>query len=177
MPRSVHERKNELYDAVVVPETPKGTFQAVLLGAARYIPRYAIDVSGQKPVVTELSDGMRHEFHRRGWIRMQRGTRWSTGLYLAQYILANGLDAVRETEEVARFVDAKGEQERKLASFGVIRRAVLNVVDPIEPVYERAKRQGAIRRPEPTASRFITRHFDGHQPDYVPILAQELLAA
>lgn len=174
LPRAVHDRKNELFDAVEIPTEPEKIFQAVLLGAARYIPHRAVDVSGQTPKIVTLTDAMRTEFHRKGWIRMQRNTKWRIGLYLATHILANGIEAVRDTEEMARFLEAADPQARAYASFDVIREAVKTVVDPFEPVYERARRQGLIRRPEPRAGRFVTQYFDRHQPDYVPTILERL---
>ena len=177
LPRFDHTRKNRAYDAVRVPVTDTATFEAVLLGAAKYLTKQCIDLSGRRPVIRDTTDAIRAEAHRAQWIRMQHLTQWRVGLYAAQYILQNGIDAVRESAEVARFLEARDEQARKLASFGVVRRAVLQVVGDFEPTYERARRAGAIRRPEPTAARFLTQYFDRHQPDYIPTIADQLLAA
>jgi|GEM_PF-4823675 hypothetical protein len=177
LPRPVHQRKNDRYDAVEVPQDPHAIFQAVLLGAFKYVTRYGLDVSDKESKIVEFTDSERLRFHQEGWVRTQRGTDWRIGFYLAKYALTNGVQAIRDTEEVSRFIDAKSDAERKFASFGVVRRAAEIVLDPIEPTYEIARRKGAIRRPEPTATRFLTRYFDSHQPDYVPVLAEELLAA
>jgi hypothetical protein len=177
MPRPVHTRKNSFFDAVEIPEDDHKAFQTVLLGAARYVTRHGVDISGGKPIVRELTQNNRVEIHRRGWIRMQRDTRWSTGYYIARYAIANGLEAVRETEEVARFLEADDDQTRRYASFDVLRKAVASVLDSFEPVYEIARSQGSIRRPEPTATRFVTQYFDRRQPDYIPVLVDGLLAA
>jgi len=174
MPRPTHEAKNEAFDAVLIPETPTAIFQAVLLGAARYFPRRAVDLSGSKPVIVDLTDSMCHEIHREGWVRPQPGSGWKIGFYIARYAIAHGLGAVRESDAVARFREAQNEDARRRASFGVLRQAVKIVTDPFEPAYERARRRGAIRRPEPTAARFVSLYFDRHQPDYTSVIAEAL---
>jgi hypothetical protein len=175
VPRGAHERKNDAYDAVEMPVDPHAVFQAVLLGIAQYVPQRVIDLSTAKPVVYEASDSLRNEIRRH--VAIQPYTSWRIGFYAANYILANGMEAIRETEEVGRFLGAKDEQARKIASYGVVRRAVGVVLDTFEPTYERARRRGAIRRPEATAARFVSRYFDQRQPDYVPVIAEALLGA
>lgn len=175
LPRATHEIKNDRYDAVLISETPHAIFQSTLLGALHYFPRWAVDLSGNKPQLTYMTDSMCDEVHREGWVTVQPGTGWKIGYYLARYALANGLDAIRDSEEVMRFAEARNEQARKFASFGVVRRALEVVLDPFEPTYEVARRKGAIRRPEPTAARFVSLYFNRHQPDYISTIADTLL--
>ena len=177
LPRATHERKNDAFDAVEVPTAEDKVFQAVLLGAASYITRYWVDLNGKEPTIRELTDGQRAEAHSKNWVGMQRGTRWHVGYYIAQYSLKHGLDAVRDSDAVDRFMSANLSDIKKRASFEVMRLAVQAVVEPFEPTYETARRSGAIRKPEATAARFITRYFDKHQPDYVPTITDGLLAA
>lgn len=177
IPRATHERKNNAFDAVEVPAAEDKVFQAVLLGAASYITRYWVDLSDKTPAIRELTDNQRAEAHRSNWVGMQRGTRWHVGYYIAQYTLRHGLDAVRDTEAVDRFMSTNLPDIKKRASFEVMRLAVQAVVEPFEPTYEVARKSGAIRKPEATAARFITRYFDEHQPDYVPTITSGLLAA
>jgi hypothetical protein len=172
--RAVHERKNDAYDAVVMPRTDDTAFQAVLLGLTKYVPWRAIDLSGKVPVVCDVSEALHSELHRS--VMIQPGTGWKLGYYIARYTLANGLDAVRETDEVYRFLGAHDDRTRKIASYGVVRRALGVVLDSFEPTYEVARRRGAIRLPEPTAARFVSRYFNQRQPDYVPVIADALLS-
>jgi hypothetical protein len=173
IPRPTHERKNVLFDAVEIPTDAEAIFQSVLLGLAKYVPKHMVDLSDGTVVVREANDSLREEVRRN--VAIQPGTGWRLGYYAAQYILTNGLEAVRETAEVDKFLEANDEHARKRASYGVVRQAVGVVTDSFEPTYEKALKRGAIRRPEPTAARFISRFFDSHQPDYVSTIADALL--
>ena len=177
MPVATHRQKNKLFDAVEMPTVPSDVFQAVLFGAARYVPHFAVDLSNKKVKIIELTDSYRHEVHQKGWMRMERRSEWRVGLYLAEYAINNGLQAIVESGEVDEFLNADlGSADRTRASFKVVRKAVDIVIAPFEPTYEIARKDGGIRRPEATAARFLTRYFDRHQPDYIPTITENLLA-
>ena len=177
IPRPVHERKNDAYDAVEIPTDSSQIFQAVLLGAAGYITHYALDLSEDKPQIGVLNDAMRRDANRYHLVRMERGTKWKVGLYMATYAVKHGIEAIKDTVEVEQFLDAGNNQEvRKKASFAIMRLAVRAVVDPIEGTYEVARRKGRIRQPESTATRFLTRYFEAHQPDYAETISEQLQA-
>ncbi|MBL8032026.1 MAG: hypothetical protein JNK33_06940, partial [Candidatus Doudnabacteria bacterium] len=174
--RSVHERKHQIYRAVRMPETPAQVFQTVLFGAARYVGRNVLDLSGTRPNVHTLTDSELVRFHREGSVGIQPGTQWRIGYYIAKYALENGLDAIRGKDEVEKFLAEEDETARRHASFQIMRLLVDVVADPVESAYEKARRNGGIRRPEPTISRFVARYFKNHQPDYVPSLVERLAA-
>ncbi len=176
LPRPVHDRKNMLYDAVEMPTDPDKIFQAVLLGAAGYVTHHALDISGNKPKIQLLDEVTRARIHQQNFIHMQPKTKWKVGLYLATHVLRNGLEAIRDSREVTDFLAAERDVDAlEKASFRIMRLAVQGVVEPFEPTYANARQTGGIRKPESTATRFVTRYFDEHQPDYVPVITDQLL--
>lgn len=173
VPRPTHELKNERFDAIHIPTDPDLVFQTVLFGLMKYVPRHMVDLSGDRTVIREANGTLREAV--RGHISIEPKTQWKIGYYMAQFVLAHGLDAIRTTHEVNSFLEAKDERARRIASFGVVRRAIDVVVDSFEPTYEKARKAGAVLQPDPTAASFVERFFNRHQPDYVPTIAQAIL--
>lgn len=165
-PKNLHSRYHYHFESIPLPDTDEARFKTVLLNATNYVPRHAVEVIRKRPTIVPLSDDVRRFMQDEGIMRQQRGRRWAIGWYFARYILENGLNAIAQTKEVAKFVDAQTLKERQILSFGVMRAAAAVVLESIEPTYEQARSQGLIRQPDPTATRFMMRHFDQRQPDY-----------
>lgn len=177
-PQRQHRAYHRRYDGIWLPESEEQYFTMTLLNAANYMPDHAVRVSrrqGERKVL--ITDDLRSFMYKNRVFRQQRGRKWAIGFYFAHYILENGLDAIRETQEVAEFVEASSHYERQLKTYSVIRAAANVVLESVEPVYETARKKGSIRRTEPTAVRFLMRHFEDRQPDYVPDINRRLAIA
>ncbi len=87
------------------------------------------------------------------------------------------MDAVRDTVVAAQFLEADPHRRLKLGH-DVIRLAAEAVLDPFEPFYQTARKNGLINPAMPSrALRFVMTHFDNRQPDYFNTLQENLEAA
>lgn len=177
VPEDLHTFYHQEYDEVWLPRTPESRFKTVLLNSAGYLPNHAVDVSGKGVKKVLISRDEQIFFQANNIFRTQQRMGWRIGYYLAHEILKNGLDAVRDTQEVAQFLEARNQTERQMRTFGVIRAASSLVLESFEPIYEVARTNGSIRRPETTATRFVMRLFDHHQPDYADMISLQLQGA
>ena len=173
----LHRRYHTRHDYMWLPETEEQYFKLTLLNAANYIPRHAVDVSSRHTRNLEIPESMRRRMQREQVMHQEDGRKWAIGFFLANYVVRNGLEAITDSQEVVQFVEAKDRGEQWSSAFNVMRAATSVVLDPVEPTYERARREGNIRQSEPTAARFLLRLFDGRQPDYIPEINRQLSIA
>jgi hypothetical protein len=177
MLRVLHDRAHSHFDHTPLPQNEHDGFQAALLHVARYIPPTSIDVRGSKWEEVRTTQEQIGQLHLPGVIHPQEHTHWKIGHFFGRHIIEHGLFAVRNTHEASRFLEA---DSRRRTKFGhdLLRLAAEVVVDPIEPFYQSARRDGLISPTMPDrALRFVMLHFDQRQPDYFESLQGELEAA
>jgi len=166
--RLFHAKYHEWYDSVPLPTTDEDRFKTLLFCAAGYIPELAANPIGKQSHIVSVDDRMLRYLHSRNRIRIEDGRRWQVGLFLCNYIIRNGVAAIRETAQAAQFMEATAPRQRNLLSYALIHLAAKNLMDDIEPQYERARTAGQInpRQHPPRALRFLMNHFDNHPPRY-----------
>lgn len=171
----LHRMYHHQYEEVPLPQTDEERFKTMLLCSAGYVPQLAVNPIGQSQIV-KVTERMRDHLQTHGRIRQDDGRRWQVGLFFGNYIIQNGMDAVKETAEAAQFMETTDQFKRWTLGFSVLRIAAQSLLDDIEPQYERARRQGQINphRSPPRALRFLMKHFDNRQPDYQQALQESL---
>lgn len=175
--RILHSLYHQKYDHTPLPRDDHELFKAALLNSAKYVPPYTVDVRGKKAKLAKTEDQQLEHLHQPGVIHQQEHTQWKIGYFFGRYIIKYGLEAVRDTVEVAQFLEAD-ETRRHSLGFAVMRLAAEAVVDPLEKTYQSARSKRFISPAmPPRASRFLMKHFNERQPDYFKTLEQQLVAA
>lgn len=173
--RTLHERYHDFYreHERPLPTNDIDRFFVTIWAIADYLPRTAVDVSGSAPIFRQLDDST-YQYIRSHKLRQQRGTAWSTGVFLMNVVLGQNLDHVRDTH-VDEFLHTPHPRRRRALGHLLIAEAIRVGVEPIEAPYRKAWRDRLIapRRPDdPVAC--VQQAFNGHTADYFDMLTMRL---
>lgn len=176
--RWLHTRYHQFYpEGVELPTNEHQSFALGLLLSVGYAPQEAVDVSRRRPCIVTIDDDMRKQLQEN--LHQQYDRRWAIGWFFGRYITRHGLKEVLGSGLVNEFLDEKTNSQKRLRlGFRIISQAAEVVLDPVEPVYERARKRGQISVESPeTARRFLMKHFNNRQPDYFEAIEQLATAA
>jgi hypothetical protein len=135
VPVKLHDAFNAYYDKPLLPETRAAKFGALLLSIARYLPAEAMDVSGDSPVKTEISDEERMLIWSNNELRPEQGAKVQK--IVLEYVTKQDINGADQNliEEflTTPYDDARIEKGKQLFSI-----AAEAAVEPVQRAYVEA---------------------------------------
>ncbi len=180
-PRCYHNRYHMMFSGAAMPETELEEFTLTVLGIAGYIPEQAVDTSGTEPRIVTMNKEQRRRLQLPGILRPEsrHGRKAEIGQFLMRYSLAEGLEddrVVNRTKD--EFLHTTDKTQKQKLGFWLVARAIENAVEPINPLYELARRNQALRLGAAPSARLVVKHqVKLHIPDYFETLEEHLAAA
>lgn len=176
-PRYYHNRYHSMFKGAALPENEFQEFTLTVLGFAGYVPDEAVDTSGTEPKKVVMSQAQRHHLQLPGILRTEhrKGRKAEIGQYLMSYALGGdtefGKDLIKE-----EFIMTTNSRRKRELGFWLVSQAIESAVEPINPLYELAKRNKALRLDAaPCARLAVKQHVIRHVPDYFETLEERLL--
>ena len=153
----------------------KAQFDTSVWSLMNLIPRQAIDVRGDSPVVRELND-TEYEFLRKlTRADFERGFHASIGKFFLQTMLRHHGDVI-EPNLRDEFFDAKTRRQQRDIGNRILKLVALEAVDPLVPTYALLKKEGEIP-PEQKGPYKTVLRFARATPVPERIIREELAAA
>ncbi len=178
-PRYYHSRYHSMFKGAALPENEFQEFTMTVLGFAGYVPDEAVDTSGTEPKVVVMNQAQRHHLQLPGILRTEhrKGRKAEIGQYLMAYAL--GLNEEFAEESIKEeFIETTNAKRKRELGFWLVAQAIETAVEPINPLYELAKRNKALRiDAAPCARLAVKQQVIRHVPDYFETLESRLLVA
>ena len=182
--RKWHEEYHDSFKGTRLPPDSEVAFRAVILNAAKYIPRFAVDMTHGCPDIIELSKKQKKTLRHPKVFSIERSVehREKIGNFLMNYSIDQELeqDKQYEVEEFVSLIQDRKKNWRKQErteqlGMELTNTAIELAVSPIEENYRIARQEKffAIDAPR-TAFRALKNYVRGHEQDYFQELGQRL---
>lgn len=183
--RRLHQAYHDSFDGTHFP-TPGEAFDVTLLNVARYIPRFAVDMTRGCPDIIELSRKQKAELRKPKVLTIEDDPHHvrDVGRYLMDYAVALDLSTEKQ-KEVEEFVslmragldDTSRQHRLEQLGMDLTDTAIGLAVSPLEGVYRRARQNLYLCEGAPiTAFAALKSFVRGHEADYFGALAERQAA-
>lgn len=177
--RYFHDRYHRMFSGSALPETPLEEFTLTVLGYAGYVPEVAVDTSRSEPKIVTMTKRQKHHLQLPGILKTEhrKGRRAEIGQFLMMHTLShdfNHVDNVVKDE----FLHTANDNRKRELGFWLVARAIEAAVEPVDPLYELAKKNKALRvDAAPCARVAVRQQIIKRAPDYFGTLEELLIAS
>jgi hypothetical protein len=141
--RFYHDRAHNYMDAPPLVENPEKQFGMSLLALLNFVPRHAIDLSGDSPERVELSDAEYELLRNMTRVDFTKDYHACIGRFFIKTMIQEHRSAIDQNLE-GMFLETRNNTTKRQIGNRILKLVSFHAVEPIQPTVDILRKQGEI---------------------------------